>query len=283
MSSLPPFILFDLDDTLFDHTRASRIALESVHVTHAHDVDFDDFAREHARVLEVFHARFLKGEFSLDQARAARMIELFGAFEKSIDATLALDISMLYRREHQGNRVLVAGARELLETLQHKTRMGIITNNSTAEQIEKLRALDIAHFFEVIVISEDVGVTKPDSRIFEIALERLGAKPHETVMIGDSFTNDIEGAIGAGIAPLWFHRNENKTLATAGIMEQKAVESRSSAGALKLDFATLTSFSPLASTLAAIEIAFNKHAATHEQHDRNLKGKNNAGMETLAT
>jgi HAD superfamily hydrolase (TIGR01549 family) len=283
MSSLPPFILFDLDDTLFDHTRASRIALESVHAVHARDVDFDNFAREHARVLEVFHALFLRGEFSLDQARAARMIELFGAFEKSIDEATALDISMLYRREHQGNRALVAGARELLEALQHKTRMGIITNNSTAEQIEKLRALDIAHFFEVIVISEDVGVTKPDPRIFEIALERLGAKPHETVMIGDSFANDIEGAMGVGIAPLWLNRFENKSLISMGVLEHKDLERRPSAGVLNLDIATLTSFSPLASTLAAIEIAFNKHAATHDQHDRNLKGKNNAGMETLAT
>jgi HAD superfamily hydrolase (TIGR01549 family) len=267
---LPPFILFDLDDTLFDHTRASRIALQSVHATHAHDVDFNDFATEHARVLELFHARFLRGEFSLDQARAARMIELFATFEKSIDDATALNISAAYRREHQGNRALVTGARELLEALQHKTHMGIITNNSTAEQIEKLRALDIAHFFEVIVISEDVGVTKPDPKIFEIALERLGAKPHETVM-------------GVGIAPLWLRRNENKTLVVAGSMEQKGLESRSSAGVLKLDIATLTSFSPLASTLAAIEIAFNKHAATYNQLDRNLKGKNNAGMETLAT
>jgi len=256
---LPPFILFDLDDTLFDHTRASRIALESVHAVHARDVDFDDFIREHARVLEVFHARFLKGEFSLDQARAARMIELFATFEKSVNANLALDISMQYRCEHQGNRALVTGARELLEALQHQTRMGIITNNSTAEQIEKLRALDIAHFFEVIVISEDVGVTKPNPKIFEIALERFGAQPHQAVMIGDSFTNDIEGAIGAGIAPLWLHRNENRTLATAGKTEQKAVKNSSSASVSNLSITTISSLAPLASTLAAIKNAFSAH------------------------
>jgi HAD superfamily hydrolase (TIGR01549 family) len=260
---LPPFILFDLDDTLFDHTRASRIALESVHAIHAHDADFDDFAREHARVLEVFHARFLRGEFSLDQARAARMIELFATFQKSIDAATALEISVLYRREHQSNRALVAGARELLEALQHKTRMGIITNNSTAEQIEKLRALDIAHFFEVIVISEDAGVTKPNRKIFDIALERFGAQPHEAVMIGDSFTNDIEGAIGAGIAPLWFNRNGNETPANSGKMEQKMVVSRANAGVSHPPVTTISSLAPLASTLAAIKSAFATHQIQH--------------------
>ena len=78
---LPPFILFDLDDTLFDHTKASRIALTAVHASHARDVDFDAFALEHAQVVEVYHARFLSGEFNLDEARLARMTELFSTFE----------------------------------------------------------------------------------------------------------------------------------------------------------------------------------------------------------
>ncbi len=260
---LPPFILFDLDDTLFDHTRASRIALQSVHAVHASNVDFDDFAREHVRVLEVFHARFLKGEFTLDEARAARMIELFATFEKSIDEVTAFNISMQYRREHQGNRALVTGARELLEVLQHQTRMGVITNNSTAEQIEKLRALDIAHFFEVIVISEDVGVTKPNPKIFEITLERFGAKPHEVVMIGDSFENDIEGAIGAGIAPLWLARNESETLAITGNMEQKAVKTPVNSSVFHSPVTTVSSLAPLAATLAAIKNAFSAHQILH--------------------
>lgn len=275
MSSLPPFILFDLDDTLFDHARASRIALKSVHAVHANDIDFNDFAREHGRVLELFHARFLNGEFTLDEARAARMTELFAAFERSIDATTALNISTIYRREHQGNRALVAGARELLDALKNKTRMGIITNNSTAEQIEKLRALDIAHFFEVIVISEDVGVTKPNPKIFEIALERLGAAAHETVMIGDSLANDIEGAINVGIAPLWLNRHI-KGLISARVAGQNALKTPADAGVYISELSTITSLAPLAATLAAIESAYllntvhhhresDSHASTHHK------------------
>ncbi len=272
---LPPFILFDLDDTLFDHARASRIALESVHAVHANDIDFNDFAREHARVLEVYHARFLQGEFTLDEARAARMTELFATFKKSIDEATALDISTVYRREHQGNRALVAGARELLDALQPKTRMGIITNNSTAEQIEKLRTLNIAHFFEVIVISEDVGVTKPNPKIFEIALERLGAAAHETVMIGDSVANDIEGALNVGIAPLWLNRN-NEGLISASVSSQKALKTPANASVYISEVSTITSLAPLPATLAAIESAYllstvhqhresDAHASTHHK------------------
>lgn len=267
MHTLPPFTLFDLDDTLFDHARASRIALATVHASHANDLDFDEFAAEHARVLEVYHARFLKGEFTLDQARAARMIELFATFEKSIDEGAALDISTVYRREHQANRALVPGARELLDALRHQTRMGIITNNSVVEQIEKLRALDIAHFFEVIVISEDVGVTKPDARIFNIALERLGAAPHDAVMIGDSFTNDVQGADRAGIAPIWLNRNQIKGQASAGIAEYKWPESRANEGVLSNKLFILDALDPLTSTLAAIEDAYLSHRYHHSHAD----------------
>ncbi len=267
MHTLPPFTLFDLDDTLFDHARASRIALATVHASHANDLDFDEFAAEHARVLEVYHARFLKGEFTLDQARAARMIELFATFEKSIDEGAALDISTVYRREHQANRALVPGARELLDALRHQTRMGIITNNSVVEQIEKLRALDIAHFFEVIVISEDVGVTKPDARIFNIALERLGAAPHDAVMIGDSFTNDVQGAARAGIAPIWLNRNQIKGQASAGIAEYKWPESPANAGVLKNKLIILAALEPLTLTLGAIEDAYLSHRHQHSHAD----------------
>ncbi len=300
MHTLPPFTLFDLDDTLFDHARASRIALEVVHASHAADLDFDEFAAEHARVLERYHARFLRGEFTLDQARAARMTELFATFEKSIDGAAALAISAAYRREHQGNRALVPGARELLEALQGKSRMGIITNNSVAEQIEKLRALDIAHFFEVIVISEDAGVTKPDARIFAIALERLGAAAHDAVMIGDSFINDVQGASRAGIAPVWLNRaqtkTQNHTPVLAGVLEHKWPENLASAGVLKNKLITIAALGPLTATLAAIEDAYLSHRHDHFgadsreyvhsdscAQDSTHKENNNAGMETLAT
>jgi putative hydrolase of the HAD superfamily len=203
---LPPFILFDLDDTLFDHRRASRIALQAVHAAHACDLDPDAFADEHARVLEQYHQRFLAGEMSLDQARAARMIEAFATFGRTLSVEESLSVAALYRREHRAHRALLPGARELLEALAGKVRLGLVSNNAVAEQFDKLRRLDIARYFAAIVISEDVGVTKPDPRIFAIALERLGARAADTVMIGDSRAADIDGACQAGLAAVWLNR-----------------------------------------------------------------------------
>ncbi len=229
MNRFPAAVLFDLDDTLFDHRHASHAALQAIHAQHAQQTDFTAFAQQHAHVLETYHRRFLHGELTLDEARAARMIKLFEAFGYALTPEQSLQIGALYRQHHLANRQLVKGAYELLEALRGRVKLAIITNNSVAEQLEKLRYLGIAHFFEAIVISEDVGFTKPDRRIFELALERLGVSASQAVMIGDNWAADIEGAHAAGIATVWLNRNL-ETQALARLAGHNAVEKRAGIG-----------------------------------------------------
>ncbi|MEQ1516347.1 MAG: HAD-IA family hydrolase [Usitatibacteraceae bacterium] len=258
---LPRAILFDLDDTLFDHQRASTIALRAMHAAYAPDLAFEPFAFRHGEVLEAFHSRFLSGELTLDEARVARMQTLFAAFDRELDDSSAAHAAKLYREQHQANRHLVEGAIELLEALRPDCLFGIVTNNSTAEQTEKLRALGIAHYFEAVVISEDVGVTKPDPKIFSIALERIGAHAAEAVFVGDNWENDIAGALGAGMGAVWFDRRQ--TPALARLSEQKWLESRASAGVSKSSVARLTTLSPTADAIAAIKKAYSHHKNRH--------------------
>jgi YjjG family noncanonical pyrimidine nucleotidase len=271
---LPPYILFDLDDTLFDHTHASRAALTHLHDAHFPAVAFETFAQEHVRLLEIHHHRFLSGELTMDRARAARMRELFAMFGQQIDDATALSVGAQYRREHQNNRRLVDGARELLDALHGKARLGIITNNSVAEQMEKLRALDIGRYFDTLVMSEDVGFAKPDKRIFDLALERMGATAHETVMIGDSFAADIEGARNANIPALWFNRKQHKTPLLAGVSSQKALETPVNTGVPFVMHHEINTFTPTDSVLNAIKKIY--------QHSLAMKESSNANLETLA-
>ena len=269
----PRAILFDLDDTLFDHRRASALALRAMHEVHAPELPFEPFVAKHAEVLEVFHARFLAGEFTLDEARVARMQALFAAFSAEIDKRTALEAAQLYREGHQANRHLVPGSIELLDVLREHCRLGVVTNNSTAEQIEKLRVLNIEGYFDAVVISEDVGVTKPDPKIFAIALDRIGARPHETVFIGDNWTNDIVGAINAGLAAVWLS-HDGKTPALAHFPEQKWSESRVDVGAAHPHVSTINSLTPATTAVAAIKTAFKNRTIGAEQHEQ---------LETLAS
>ncbi len=270
---LPKAILFDLDDTLFDHWRASSIALAAMREAFAPDLPLDLFAERHAEVLEQFHTRFLAGEFTLDQAREARMRALFASFDREIESATAAQAALLYRQQHQSNRHLLDGARDLLDALAGQCRLGIVTNNSTAEQIEKLRALNIASYFDTIVISEDVGVTKPDPKIFAIALERIGAKPYETVFVGDNWTNDIVGATAAGMTAVWLNR-DGQTPVPARPAGQKWPESRANTGVSSTAVETIHSLAPTTSVLAAIKTAFEKRTPGVEKHEQ---------LETLAS
>lgn len=270
----PRAILFDLDDTLFDHRRASAIALGAMHAAHAPDLPFDAFAFKHAEVLEAFHARFLAGEFTLHEARVARMQTLFAAFDRNIDAPTAECAARVYRDQHQSNRNLVAGAFELLAALRGQAKLGIVTNNSTAEQIEKLNALNIADFFDVVVISEDVGVTKPDPKIFTIALERIGASARDTVFVGDNWANDIVGAVNVGMAAVWLDR-DGKTPELACRSGQKVSGMPANAGVSRIPVAAIGSLAPSASVVATIRKVHNELTAGIEMHTQPARRKGN--------
>ena len=272
---MPNAILFDLDDTLFDHKRASALAVQVIHSQYASAIEFEAFLVKHHEVLEEFHQHFLSGRCTLDEARVARMRALFAAFDRQIDDFTAQRIAGQYRAQHQASRALVPGARELLDALHGQAPLGIITNNSTAEQHEKLRALDIAHYFDTIVISEEVGLTKPDTRIFDMALERIGARAEESVFVGDSWQNDIQGAIRSGMAAVWLNREKRvETQGLAHLFGPFVSESRSSAGVSLSTPVEIHSLAPLSATLAAIKKAFaNRTPGVNE----------NEQLDTLAT
>jgi len=81
-----------------------------------------------------------------------------------------------------------------------------VTNNEVAEQEEKVRFLGIGAWIDGLVVSEAVGVAKPDPKIFETALATAAASPGRATMLGDSWSSDIEGARGVGVRAVWFNR-----------------------------------------------------------------------------
>jgi len=90
--------------------------------------------------------------------------------------------------------------------LQLAYKIGIVTNNRLAEQREKLRYLGLSALVDALITSEEVGVLKPDPRIYHVALARLGAQAAQTVMVGDNWQADVVGALAVGIRPLWLNR-----------------------------------------------------------------------------
>ena len=95
-------------------------------------------------------------------------------------------------------------ARETLDYLSAKYPLTLVSNGFTEVQFRKLRSSGIEHYFSHIVLSEFANALKPDKKIFDYALQLNGAKPDETVMIGDNYETDIIGAQNAGIDQIYF-------------------------------------------------------------------------------
>ena len=92
---------------------------------------------------------------------------------------------------------------EVLEKLQGKYKLAIISNGDSKSQHSKITHVDIEKYFDEVIVSGDIGIHKPDKRIFEYMMNKLDVRPEECLMIGDVFSNDILGAYNAGIKPVW--------------------------------------------------------------------------------
>jgi len=84
----------------------------------------------------------------------------------------------------------------------------LITNGRTAIQYGKIDRLGLRDRFEVILVSEEVGIKKPNPDLFRMALKRLGLEPEECLYVGDHPVNDIEGAAAVGMETIWMQVNQ---------------------------------------------------------------------------
>ncbi|CAN5505735.1 HAD family hydrolase [soil metagenome] len=200
-------VLFDLDDTLFDHSGCARGALEAVHGGCAalSGIPFDEFELAHARILEALHLDVLAGRRGIDDAREERFRRLIAESGAAPDGMLARGLAARYRDRYVAERRALAGAAALLEAVRAHAAIGIVTNNLRDEQVAKIRNCGLDVHLDVLVVSEEAGVSKPDPAIFQVALDRLGCAAPEAVMVGDSWPADILGARAAGIPAIWFN------------------------------------------------------------------------------
>ncbi|MDE7408791.1 MAG: YjjG family noncanonical pyrimidine nucleotidase [Muribaculaceae bacterium] len=214
----PKWIFFDLDDTLFDFTASSFISLcrlwdESPTIRARFD-NPDSFIEEyhiHNKLMWQLHE---SGQITADFLKPER-------FRLTVFPDLHDDVSLKESRR-LNDRYLwilgecdnpVEGARELLDRLSGKHLIGVLTNGFTEVQYRKLRATGLDRYIQRMVISDEIGIQKPDPRIFRYAEQETGATPETTIMIGDNPDNDIRGAINAGWHAIYLDR-KNKPFAS---------------------------------------------------------------------
>jgi putative hydrolase of the HAD superfamily len=213
MLTLFKAVLFDLDDTLHDDTVSYRYAAERAARDIAVVYGLDAYAIACAYELEAttfwesLHASDLaKRPVGLLQRFWGLALRKMGIEDEAL-ATRAAEAFNRYRMECVE---LFPGALELLLSLRERgLALGLVTNGFVETHREKIELLRLEEIFHVIAIADEVGMIKPDPRIFAHVCERLGVLPSASVMIGDNFERDILGARAAGMQTVWFNeRNE---------------------------------------------------------------------------
>lgn len=203
-------VLVDLDDTLFDQGRAVRGGLDAVGALFGALANLPpgQLLDLHNAWLDRLHLDVLRGDLSVDEARRIRLRYLFAeAGVRATDADLDLAVTA-YRRGYVEAWCAIDGAAALLERLRRDARVAIVSNNAREEQLGKLRACGLEQLVDAVVVWEDVRIAKPDPAMFRIALERLNvdASADAAVVLGDSWSADVLGAVAAGMRAVWFNR-----------------------------------------------------------------------------
>lgn len=214
-------IIFDADETLFDFKKSQEVALEESVKAHQIDYPYKDLRRVYEDINHKIWIEFEKGLIKVADLKVDRFRRLFKALDLDLDPHA---FAGTYMEKLSQASFIYEGVPDLIVRLKKKYRLAIITNGLSNVQNKRIGQSDIQHYFEEIVISEDVNLVKPDPAIFDHTLEKMGHTSKESVlMVGDNLKSDILGGIRAGIDTCWI--NPKKKVADAHIIPTFELES----------------------------------------------------------
>jgi len=196
-------ILFDVDGTLFDFSKAEQTAFTKT-LSYFGIIDKNGkLAKNYAQCNDRMWEKFEQGQISAKKLR----IERFRLFlEQSRLPGKAAEFSKKYISELSRCRYLLPGAKQILQQLFGKFEINLITNGLQDVQRSRIEKSELANYYSQLFISEEIGFPKPDRRIFDFVFKKILHKNKKQVLIvGDNLFSDIKGGIDYGIRTCWFN------------------------------------------------------------------------------
>ena len=206
-------ILFDADETLFDFRKSEREALKETMLEFNIKYDEEYHLKIYKEINNAIWKELEEGAITQQKLKIERFKRLSNRLEDKFNE---IEFSKSFVKNLAEASFLFEDSVALIKSLQENCRLAIITNGLKDVQNYRIKKSVIGKYFEDIVISEEVKVAKPDSKIFEHALNNLKhTDKSKVLMVGDSLTSDIQGGINFGIDTCWF--NPSKTVNTTKI------------------------------------------------------------------
>ncbi|MEI8407697.1 MULTISPECIES: HAD family hydrolase [unclassified Kribbella] len=207
-------VIFDLDNTLFDHTASATAAIRAW-VPELGGTWSDELVAQWFVIEDRNFNQWLAGALTHQGQRRGRLrdfLPLIGQPVPALDEELDL-IFAGFLRQYEANWAAFPDARPALEVARSNGwRIGVLTNGSTTQQNAKLAAIGLADLVDVVCTSELLGVSKPDPQAYLQTCQALGVEPADTVMIGDNLELDVVAARQAGLTAHHLDRTAGLTL-----------------------------------------------------------------------
>ncbi len=195
-------VLFDLDHTLLDSDTSERLAYEST-LAAVGVADAETHFPLYRSINRAMWAEVEAGRMKPDEVRVQR-------FERfNIEAGIDADPGPMAEHYVEGLGAfgeLFPGAMSMLVRVGELATLGLVTNGISQVQRTRIARLGLQDLFSAIVVSSEVGVAKPAPEIFDIVLDALDNPSRDSVvMVGDSLSSDVAGAIASGIDACWYN------------------------------------------------------------------------------
>lgn len=200
-------IFFDLDDTLINTTVNNLHSLQEIFNKYEFNnyyENFDDFHSVFAPHNLSLWKLYEQNSITKTELKSQRFFVPFRHIS-SITQEKALEINDAFMFGTAGKKRLIEGATELLDKLKPVYKLVILSNGFEEVQYKKLEKAGLTHYFDKIILSDNLGVNKPHPDLFQHALNVTKACRKETVMIGDNWNSDITGAKNSNIDQIWFN------------------------------------------------------------------------------
>jgi len=200
------YVYFDLDDTLLDHHQAEKAALNDVYYNFKFDkkVSLDTLTNRFGTINKKLWIKYSNGAIdrsTLQRKRIEDTLHTLGLGTEQWD-----EVARYYLEAYERHWQWIDGKKQVFEFVADNYPTGLLTNGFTEVQKKKFEKFNFKDFVDHFIISEEIGVMKPQSGIFEHATMQAGVEPGQILYIGDSLHSDVQGGSDFGWNVAWFNR-----------------------------------------------------------------------------
>lgn len=206
------WIFFDLDDTIWDFSGNSHDSLIKLYeispILRKLFPSIDEFIKIYHSNNSLMWDLYAKGEVTTKQLKVERWRRTLATRQFEVLTAVCEELDTNYLEILAKGKRMLPGIKEVMGNLSDKFMLAVLSNGFSKTQYQKLYYSGLDRFITRTIVSEEIGINKPDSRLFSYAINETGARP-PFLMVGDNAENDILGAMSAGWYAIWMNKTGN--------------------------------------------------------------------------